>query len=129
MKKTILLIVMLACGITCLMAQKGTEIHFENWTHDFGEVGTSALLKCVFPFTNTGDSVLVISYVRGSCECIKGKCSRDTIKPGETGEIEVIFDKTSTHTMPGPFMRTVMVYNNGINGYERIYVKGKVVDK
>ena len=97
MKKLILLTLLLVCGITFVAAQKGAEIHFESKTHDFGDVSMSnPIFKCVFPFTNTGDEALFINNVKTSCHiCMKAIYPTDSIKPGETGEIEIIYDTTN----------------------------------
>jgi len=130
MKRLILLTLLLVCGITFVAAQKGAEIHFESKTHDFGDVSMSnPIFKCVFPFTNTGDEALFINKVETSCHiCMKAIYPTDSIKPGETGEIEIIFDTTNHHRFPGAFWKVYTVYINGATNFTRLFIKGRKVE-
>lgn len=70
----------------------GPRIEFAQKEHDFGKVGPGASLKCEFVFTNTGDSLLVISNVSTSCGCTTaGEWARQ-VEPGQTGKIPIQFN-------------------------------------
>ncbi|WP_236978497.1 DUF1573 domain-containing protein [Membranihabitans maritimus] len=69
-----------------------TAITFESKKFDFGTAESGDKVKNVFKFTNTGDEPLVISNVKPSCGCTTPSWPKEPIAPGESGEIEAIFD-------------------------------------
>jgi len=48
---------------------------------------------------NTGNSDLIITKVEASCGCTVAKYSKEPVKPGEEGLIEVIFDTSGRNGM------------------------------
>lgn len=46
-----------------------TIVEFEEATHDFGTIKEGEIVTHVFTFTNTGDEVLFLTNVKGSCGC------------------------------------------------------------
>ncbi len=68
---------------------------FNHTFFDFGKVKKGEKRTHVFPFTNTGDEVLVIEFVSG-CECTTLEWPEfEKFKPGESGEIKAIFDSST----------------------------------
>ncbi|HKR06819.1 MAG TPA: DUF1573 domain-containing protein [Bacteroidia bacterium] len=98
------------------------EITFESDIHDFGtlEFGGNGVYN--FKFTNTGKSPLIISNARGSCGCTVPKWSKEPIKKGEAGEINVSYDTKR----PGPFTKTVTITSNAKTASKVITIKGVV---
>lgn len=86
-----------------------TKIEFESDTHDFGTVDAGPVLTHKFRFTNTGDSELIIRNVSASCGCTVPKWSKEPVKPGEQGEIEVHFNTAGRY---GGQHKTVTIYAN-----------------
>ncbi|MDR2979727.1 MAG: DUF1573 domain-containing protein [Bacteroidales bacterium] len=85
------------------------EITFEKTVHDFGKVIQGERLSYVFKFTNTGKSNLIIENANGSCNCTTTTPPKAPIKPGESGEITVLFD---SKTKSGEVNSTVLVSAN-----------------
>jgi len=65
-------------------------VKFDNRFHDFGIIKEGDIKKHVFGFTNVGGSDLVIDMVT-ACECTDLLWPETAIKPGQRGEISVVF--------------------------------------
>jgi len=81
----------------------------ENTEYNFGTVIQGEKVAHTFVFTNSGNSNLVISNVKASCGCTTPKWSKEPIKPGQKGTIEVVFDSAGRS---GEQAKTVKVYCN-----------------
>lgn len=120
---------------------------------DLGDVSmASGLAKKTVKITNTGDDNLKISKMLTSCMCtevslnVNGKQSpkfgmpghggsgsptwSQTLKPGESGELEIIFDPLAHGPdAVGPITRTINIFSNdgGQEGNESVInFKGNV---
>lgn len=69
-----------------------TTIEWETKRYDFGDVVSGDKVKNVFKFTNTGDEPLIITDVKASCGCTAPSWPKEPVAPGESAEIEAIFD-------------------------------------
>ena len=85
------------------------EFDFPVKEYNFGTVIQGEKVSYTFTFTNTGGSELIISNVKASCGCTSPKYSKEPIKPGEKGNIEVIFD---SHGRSGEQNKTIKVFAN-----------------
>lgn len=68
-----------------------TGMSFANSNHNFGTIQQDSKNTKIFTFTNTGSEPLIIEAAKGSCGCTVPKFPKEPIKPGETGEIEVVY--------------------------------------
>jgi len=68
------------------------KFQWEKEVHDFGKIVQGERVAYAFRFTNTGKTDLVISDAKGSCGCTVPEYSKEPVKPGESGMIDVIFD-------------------------------------
>ncbi len=82
-------------------AEKGSlpEFSFISLAHDFGVIIQGEKVSYTYKFKNTGGSNLVISTASASCGCTVPKYTKEPIKPGQSGEIEVIFDSSGRNGM------------------------------
>jgi len=71
----------------------GPELTFDMTHIDVGQIKRGDVREMDFPFTNTGTEDIKIEIVSG-CECTTLDWPRLSIKPGETGVINAIFDST-----------------------------------
>lgn len=69
-----------------------TSIVFEEESFDFGTITQGEKVEHTFKFTNTGSNDLVIVSAKGSCGCTIPKWPKEPIKPGQTGDMYVIFN-------------------------------------
>lgn len=107
------------------------EIKFDHTDHDFGEVLENTYPTTVFKFYNIGNQPLQLTNVKSSCGCTAPTWSRDPIAPGDSGEIEVVFNSRGYTNRD--FAKSVIVsYNKDNGGTEKaevLYIHGKVVTK
>ena len=124
MKKTILTTLSLFVGV--IMAYAGADIKFESTTHDFGSFSeNSPKVTCTFKFTNTGDGPLVIHQAIASCGCTVPQYPKEPIKPGESGEVKVIYNGAGK--FPGRFQKTITLRTNADSEIVRLVVKGDMM--
>jgi len=126
MKKTLLTVLMLVCGIVFASAQ--AEIKFDKLAHDFGNFPESSpVVSCTFTFTNTGDKPLVINQAVASCGCTVPEYTKNPIQPGKKGEIKVTYNGTGK--FPGHFKKSITVRTNGKVEMTRLYIEGTMDEK
>jgi hypothetical protein len=72
-----------------------TEISFDEMDYNFGTVKDGEMVNHTFKFKNTGDQNLILLGVTGSCGCtVPEDWPKHPIAPGETGEIDVVFNSS-----------------------------------
>jgi len=67
-------------------------ISFDKETHDFGTIANGTPVETTFKYTNTGNSMLVVSNVKSTCGCTVPSNYTKQVAPGETGEFTVKFN-------------------------------------
>lgn len=118
---------LLCCMTLAAQAWADSKIKFEVMTHDFGTIQeTDGDAKCVFKFTNEGDTPLLITRAQASCGCTSPEYPKKPVRPGESGEIKVTYHAKGR---PGPFDKSVYVYSND-KSTERVMltITGNVVN-
>jgi hypothetical protein len=112
-------------------AQKLPGIQFRETSHDFGEVIEQTYPTCYFVFKNTGNAALFLTKVMAGCGCTSPSWSRDSIMPGDTGFIKVVFNAQGYAGRD--FYKSVSVSSNVMEGGKEkldvLTIKGKVVSK
>jgi hypothetical protein len=80
-------LVLFSAGI--VSAQPGDN--YATW--DFGRIRASdGAVKHVFPLKNDSAAELNIEGTNASCGCTVSQVDRDVIRPGDTANLEVVFD-------------------------------------
>jgi hypothetical protein len=97
---------------------------FEEEVIDFGEISQGEKVKRRFRFKNVGESNLIISDARGSCGCTVPLWPKQPIKPGQEGEIEVVFDSNGKK---GKQHKTITLVANTQPNTKVIAIKGNVL--
>ena len=103
---------------------KLAKMEFKNPEQDFGSIVQGESVKKVYTFTNTGDVDLIISSANGSCGCTIPKWPKTPIKPGQTGDVEVVFNSQGKK---GKQTKKVYVTANTSPVNNIIVLKGEVV--
>ena len=96
-------------GLTKEQIDNAPRIKFEKETYDFGKMKSGEKLTYAYKFTNTGKSDLIIRKTKASCGCTTTEPEKPLLKPGESSQINIIFDSTG---FKGDQHKTVFVYCN-----------------
>ncbi len=100
------------------------KIEFEETVINFGEISQGEKVKKRYRFKNTGNSSLIISNATGSCGCTVPLWPKQPIKPGQEGEIEVVFDSNGKQ---GRVHNTVTLIANTQPNKTVVALKGDVI--
>lgn len=68
-----------------------TQVVFETYDHDFGDIKQDTENEKIFSFKNTGKEPLLITSAKGSCGCTVPEYPKEPIAPGESGNIKVVY--------------------------------------
>ena len=100
------------------------EIKFDTLKHDFGSFSVEAApeQKCTFTFTNTGNAPLIIQQAFASCGCTVPTYTKDPIKPGEKGQIDVTYNGKGKQF--GKFSKTITIRSNAKTEIVRLSIEG-----
>ena len=75
------------------------KIVFEEYEHHFGKVSEGEKVCYVFKFENKGTADLVVASATTSCGCTVPEYDTRPIRPGGTGNLEVVFDSSGRNGM------------------------------
>ncbi len=125
MKKLGILSVYLLVALV-VFSQKAT-IYFEEKEYNFGVINEDGgKVTHVFDFTNKGTSPLVVRKVQTSCGCTSPSWTKSPVEQGKNGTITVTYNPIGR---PGPFAKTITVYNNSADEQIVLTIKGQVTPK
>ncbi|MES2827999.1 MAG: DUF1573 domain-containing protein [Bacteroidota bacterium] len=100
------------------------ELTFANSTYNFGTIKKGEIVTYAFKFTNTGREPLIITDALATCGCTVPEIPKTPIKPGESGEIKVVFNSAGKPI--GPLTKPVTVSSNALNGAVQITLIGEI---
>lgn len=103
------------------------KLNFASTRHNFGTIKEEAgKQEAVFNFTNTGDSVLVITRVQSSCGCTAADYTKSPVPPGGKGFVRAVFDPRGYNSR---FAKSVTVYSNGKPAVIVLVIEGTVTPR
>lgn len=109
-------------------AENYAEIKFDTLRHNFGKFSAaSPEVKCAFSFTNTGTAPLIIHQAFASCGCTVPTFTKEPIKPGERGQIDVTYNGKGK--FPGHFQKTITVRSNALSEVVRLTIEGDMMEE
>ena len=104
-------------------AENYAEIKFDTLRHNFGKFSQKdPIVKCSFRFKNTGTAPLVIHQAFASCGCTVPTFTKEPVKPGDTGVIDVTYN--GTDKFPGRFQKTITIRSNAVSEVTRLIIEG-----
>lgn len=110
------------CSCDNFLPSNNAKISFECVEKDFGKLNFNGDGSCSFLFSNTGNTPLVIQYVKTSCGCTVADWPQKPIKPGMGGVLKISYD--TSHL--GVFYKTITVFYNGKGSPATLFIKGSV---
>ena len=100
------------------------KLNFAGVRHDYGNIKEeSGKQEAIFNFTNTGDSVLVITRVQPSCGCTAADYTKSPVPPGGKGFVTAVFDPRGYNTR---FTKSISVYSNARPAVTVLIIEGTV---
>lgn len=118
---TILLFILL-CACSTSVTRNDASIKFNKEKYDFGKISYKKEATCIFEFSNSNNSALIIYDVKTSCGCTVPEWTKDPIRNGKKGELKIKYDAA----YPGLFHKTIEVFYNGTNSPVILEIKGEV---
>ncbi len=104
-----------------------TVIEFDKDVYNFGEVTDGEKVEHTFRFTNAGETELVLIDVKGTCGCtVPENWPKSPIAPGESGEIDVVFNSAGK---VGNVQKSIRVEANTNPTVTPLTITGKVNKK
>ena len=64
----------------------------DKMEHDFGTIVNGTPVETIFKYTNTGNSMLVVSNIKSTCGCTVPSNYTKEVAPGQTGQFTVKFN-------------------------------------
>jgi hypothetical protein len=90
-------------------AKAGPKAVFPESDHDFRSIKEGDKVTHNFRIINGGNEPLEITRVAPDCGCTAAFLSKETLLPGEEGEIKTVFDSSNR---PGEFEKKIRVVTN-----------------
>ena len=98
-------------------------IQFDKTEHDFGTIENGTPVQTVFKYTNTGNTMLVVSDVKSTCGCTVPSDYTKQVAPGETGQFTVEFNGKGNGNQVS---KTVTMTTNTAKGNEQVKISAFV---
>lgn len=126
--KSLILFALIISGSVVRGQNSGNGIiEFNKMIHDFGDISlSSGKQSYTFTFKNIGKQPILINTVISSCGCTTPVWTKNPVKPGEKGKIDVTFLNDQG---PYPFDKSLTVYVSGMNRPVILRIKGVVHEK
>jgi hypothetical protein len=96
-------------GAAPVVPGDGPLIRFTTTTQDLGTITDTRVYPTSYPFTNAGNQPLIIESVKASCGCTVPTLAKYRYEPGESGQIDVVFDPKA---MQGAKPKDITVISN-----------------
>jgi hypothetical protein len=123
-KITIVLLVLFVYSDSLRSQTLSTAIAFEERVYNFGTIlEKNGKVSHNFVFKNNGKTDVTIADVQSSCGCIGKVITKGPVKPGAKGKVTISFDPSYKS---GFFSKEIVVFSNGGNEFNRIWVEGNI---
>jgi hypothetical protein len=101
-------------------------MNFESGTYDFGKITQGEKVAYNYKFKNVGKSPLIILNATATCGCTVPEIPKEPIKPGEEGEIKVVFDSNGKIGMQD---KVITVTSNAQPHIASLHLTGEVKEQ
>lgn len=130
--KSVISAILIYFGFACQISAQAVNsnfipVEFNKLVHDFGDIQlNSGKHTYTFTFKNISKEPVLIQTVISSCGCTSPVWTKNPIKPGSSGKIEVTYLNDQG---PYPFDKSLTVYITNSNKPIVLRIKGIVHDK
>jgi hypothetical protein len=97
-------------------------LQLDKMEHDFGTIMNGTPVETVFKYTNTGNSMLVVSNIKSTCGCTVPSNYTKEVAPGETGQFTVKFNGKGN----GKVSKSLTMTTNTEKGTEVVKISAMV---
>ena len=97
-------------------------MEMDKQEHDFGTIVNGTPVETIFKYTNTGNSMLVVSNIKSSCGCTVPSNYTKEVAPGETGQFTVKFNGKGN----GKVSKSLTMTTNTEKGTEIVRISAMV---
>lgn len=99
------------------------EIKFDQDEYNFGSIKQGDKVEYTFTYTNIGKEPLIITNAAGSCGCTVPVWTKEPVKKGEKGTIQVTFNSAGKQGMQD---KTITITSNAATATKVLHLKGNV---
>lgn len=99
---------------------------FEEENYDFGKIAQGEKVSYSYKVKNVGKSPLIILNATATCGCTVPEVPKEPIKPGEEGEIKVVFDSNGKSGMQD---KVITVTSNAQPNIASLHLTGEVKEQ
>ncbi|WEK20578.1 MAG: DUF1573 domain-containing protein [Candidatus Pedobacter colombiensis] len=115
-----------ATDTTLPAAGDAAVMSFEKGEYDFGKITQGEKVSYSYKFKNVGKSPLIILNATATCGCTVPEVPKEPIKPGDEGEIKVLFNSTSKSGMQD---KVITVTSNAEPHIATLHLVGEVKEQ
>ena len=109
-----------------VLIEDAPKFKFEKDVFDFGVIQEGETVQTTYKFKNTGKTPLIITEATATCGCTVPEYPKTPIKPGEEGEIKVVFNSQGRLGMQD---KVVTIKSNANPEAAGLHLVGEVKEK
>lgn len=98
-------------------------LKLDKEVHDFGTIVNGTPVETIFKYTNTGNSMLVVSNIKSTCGCTVPSNYTKEVAPGETGQFTVKFNGKGS----GKVSKSLTMTTNTEKGTQIVKITAMVI--
>lgn len=107
-------------------ADRAAVMSFENENYNFGKISQGEKISYSYKVKNVGKSPLIIINATATCGCTVPEIPPTPIKPGEEGEIKVVFDSQGKMGMQD---KVITVMSNAHPNTASLHLTGEIKEQ
>ncbi len=108
---------------TVVSAGEPAVMSFETENYNFGKIAHGEKVSYSYKVKNVGKSPLIILNATATCGCTVPEIPEKPIKPGEEGEIKVVFDSQGKSGMQD---KVITITSNGEPNIASLHLTGEI---
>jgi hypothetical protein len=111
--------------LTPVQRENAAVISFKTKSHKFSPVKSGERIEYDFEFSNTGKQDLIIRKIKGSSGFITYNLPQQTLKPGESGKIQAVYNTSGRTGMQKQAL--TVISNDPANSIIKLEMEGEIL--